>query len=74
MTESAPTAKNYRAYAVRLRQEANDMIGPDNQAFLRSFADNYDSMATSIESATALEMQRAFGDHLPESRGQGSSS
>ena len=55
MTESAPTAKNYRAYTVRLRQIAKDMEGREN----RSFADNH----------TARKMQKAFGDHLPESRG-----
>jgi len=51
MTESAPTAKNYRDYAVKLRQAANDM-GPENRAYLLSFADNYDNMATAIERAT----------------------
>ena len=61
MTESAPTAKSYRDYAVTLRQAANDVASHENRAYLRSFADNY----------TARKMQKAFGDHLPESRGRG---
>ena len=51
MTESAPTAKSYRDYAARLRLLAKDTAGSENRAYLRSFADNYDNLATSIEHA-----------------------
>jgi len=51
MTESAPTAKSYRDYAVTLRQAANDVASHENRAYLRSFADNYDTLAASIENA-----------------------
>jgi len=69
MPESAPTAKRYRDYAVTLREVAKDIARHGNRACLRSRADN-DTLATSIENATtARKMQRAFGDHLPESGG-----
>jgi hypothetical protein len=51
MTESAPTAKSYRDYAVTLREVANDVASHENRAYLRSFADNYDNIAATIENA-----------------------
>ena len=62
MTTSARTAKSYRDYAAKLRQEANSMVGPENRAYLRSFADNYDNLAISLENAaTARKIQGEFG-------------
>ena len=53
MTESAPTAETYRNQAAKLRDEAKDMWSDQNRAYLRSFADNYDYLATSIEKTAA---------------------
>lgn len=70
MAERAPTAKSYRDYAVTLRQVANDVASHDNRAYLRSFADNYDNLAASIENAateTALQNCRRTGVLMDES-------
>ena len=71
MTGSAPTAKVYRDHATILREVAKEKWAPENKAPLLLNADNYDRRAGSIESVTtARKMQRAFGDHLPESGGR----
>jgi len=69
MTESAPTAKSYRDYAVTLREAANDVASHENRAYLRSFADNYDNIAASIENAameTVLLHCRRTGTPMDE--------
>ena len=61
MIDSAPTAKKYRAHALKLRKAAKVVMGSDSRAGLLAIALNYDRLARTIESATpARKIQRAF--------------
>jgi hypothetical protein len=52
MVGGAITAKTYRDNAAKVRRVAKDMSAPENKASIHFFADNYDNIAKTIESAT----------------------
>ena len=62
MTESAPTAQNYRDHALRLRESARVAARADSRDGMLSIALNYERLARTIEcDTTARKIQRAFG-------------
>jgi hypothetical protein len=70
MTAIVHTAKSYRDYAVTAREAADDVPGQVNKAYLRSFAENCDNFAASLENAateTALTHCRRTGALMDES-------